>query len=77
MESPIKMDDLGGKPTILGNPQVIKQLIGYTELRVATFPHIGTREHALSLQQPFSVAILDPQKGGFCEPKKPGSSSCM
>ena len=41
-----------------------------TELRVATFPHIGTREHALSLGQPFSVAILDPQKGGFCEPTK-------
>ena len=22
METPIKMDDLGGKPTILGNPQI-------------------------------------------------------
>ena len=26
-ENPIRIDDLGGKPTILGNPQVIKQLI--------------------------------------------------
>ena len=73
------MDDLGGKPTILGNPQVIKQLIDATELRVATFPHIGTREHALSLGQPFSVAMFfHGKKEGFANQQKPnGSSGCM
>ena len=45
MEHPIKMDDLGGKPTILGNPQIMPKNEGkpiYRQFFVATFSWLVT-----------------------------------
>ena len=54
MENPIKMDDLGGKPTIFGNPHIFALVSQLEDLKsfLRLIPHPPTAPRAPPVRKP-------------------------
>ena len=60
MENPIKMDDLGGKPTIFGNP-----LYSNGAIVLVFWTPTTTNSNILNLIQPLVGAAIPPAKSPY------------